>query len=211
MKSFNEPGPTEHELIYLTAFAKEISDETYEIAKYILDDERFPKWSGSGHPHQHHYGYGGLMRHTYEVMELCFMMKSGPYQDHDIDPMELYLAVLFHDSGKMYDYERIPEEEICDPEDNFWRPTKHKRLIHHISRSAVMWTEASSPSARYFIKQSTRDNVLHAILAHHTKREHGSPVAPKTRVAWLLTLCDNMSARMDDADTWDIIKRPQTF
>jgi len=51
------------------------------------------------------------------------------------------------------------------------------------------------------------DKVLHAILAHHGCREAGSPVAPKTREAWLVHFCDGISARMDDADTWDIIKR----
>lgn len=33
-----------------------------------------------------------------------------------------------------------------------------------------------------------------------------SPVAQKTRVAWLLHLCDGISARMDDAETLDVVK-----
>ena len=38
------------------------------------------------------------------------------------------------------------------------------------------------------------------------KRESGSPVAPKSRVAWKLTKCDKLSARINDSDTWDIIE-----
>jgi 23S rRNA maturation-related 3'-5' exoribonuclease YhaM len=49
------------------------------------------------------------------------------------------------------------------------------------------------------------DSVLHAILAHHGRREAGSPVAPKSRIAWLVHLSDQISARMADADTLDII------
>jgi 3'-5' exoribonuclease len=48
--------------------------------------------------------------------------------------------------------------------------------------------------------QQTIDNVLHAILAHHGSREWGSPVVPLTKLAWMLHLCDGISARMDDAE-----------
>jgi len=208
MKPVKAMKPSE-QLNFLTDLAKELG--CYEVSKYVLEDNRFVQWSGSGDPNQHHYGYGGLMIHTAEVVELCFIMREHYEGVHVIDPVELYLAALFHDAGKMFDYEYAADEDV--PDEPFWRSTEHKRLIHHISRSAIIWTEAQySAAARgHAISKEMRDNILHAILAHHTKREHGSPVAPKTRVAWLLTLCDNISARMDDADTWDIIKRPQTF
>jgi 23S rRNA maturation-related 3'-5' exoribonuclease YhaM len=48
------------------------------------------------------------------------------------------------------------------------------------------------------------DEVLHAILAHHGFQEFGSPVQPNSKVAWLLHLCDSISARMDDVDKMDI-------
>ena len=44
------------------------------------------------------------------------------------------------------------------------------------------------------------DEVLHAILSHHGRREYGSPVSPSTRIAWLLHLCDSISARMFDCN-----------
>ena len=43
----------------------------YDIAKFLLEDSRFGVWTGSSKPHQHHYGEGGLVKHTLEVVELC--------------------------------------------------------------------------------------------------------------------------------------------
>ena len=51
-----------------------------------------------------------------------------------------------------------------------------------------------------------QEDVLHVILSHHGNRLAGSPVAPKTREAWIIHLCDGISARLYDADTWDVVK-----
>ena len=66
-----------------------------------------------------------------------------------------------------------------------------------------MWTQAAMRDAVIF--SNYHEDVLHAVLAHHGTREAGSPVAPKSRVAWLVHLCDGISARMYDADTMDVI------
>jgi 23S rRNA maturation-related 3'-5' exoribonuclease YhaM len=67
-----------------------------------------------------------------------------------------------------------------------------------------MWTQASEKYPIIYDKYHER--VCHAILAHHGTREWGSPIAPLSRVAWLVHLCDNLSARMYDAETLDIVK-----
>ena len=48
------------------------------------------------------------------------------------------------------------------------------------------------------------DEVLHCILSHHGQRAWGSPVAPKSIEAWILHLCDGLSARADDYKTLDL-------
>jgi len=179
----------------LTVNAKKL--DVYDVSKDILKDPKFSVWSGSSKVFQHHYGKGGLIRHTSEVVDLCFRVKD--YYDYAIDPKELFLAALFHDVGKMYDYEPV--------NDNFneWESTPHKRMIHHISRSGIIWSENAKKDD--IIHKDYHDKVLHAILSHHMERAFGSPVAPRSRVAWLLTLCDNISARLFDADTWDVLDR----
>lgn len=188
----------------LWAIAKEHG--VLEIANFVLTDPRFPIWSGSSKPHQHHYGDGGLAQHTFEVVDLClstnaYFAKIGK----DSDPRKVVLAALFHDCGKMWDYEQTVWTQANA--DNYtpgeWQGNKHKRLVHHISRSALVWNQAlqtAGPKISFF---DPDNDILHAILAHHGQREWGSPVSPGTRLAWLLHLCDGLSARLDDCDKWD--------
>ena len=175
----------------------------YDIASVVIADPRFELWSGSSKEHQHHYGKGGLIKHTCEVVELCFanfnLLKSSTFcHIIDIDPIELYLSALFHDCGKMWDYEPIDEEYTK------WRGTEHKRSIHHVSRSVISWNHACAFHIFKYAKYA--DSVTHNILSHHGQREWGSPVMPKTKAAWLLHLCDGISARMNDADKCDFVK-----
>jgi len=205
------------ELVHkITSQAENISKEVYIVCKDILEDKRFRVWSASSNSNQHHYGQGGLIQHTSEVIDICLKIKELYAKKYEIDTIELFLSAFFHDIGKMwdyipkkpenildYDYEHIINAKYMDYPYDEWESTPHKRLIHHISRSGLVWSENAKKSQ--IIYKDYHDKVLHAILSHHTKREYGSPVAPKSRIAWILTLCDNLSARMYDADSWDIL------
>jgi 3'-5' exoribonuclease len=174
--------------------------EVLPLANAILDDGRFALCSGSAKKIHHHYGNGGLLQHTFEVVELC--LQNNEYfkpLNKAVCEQKLFLAALFHDAGKMWDYDFLPsknDKNICE-----WQATPHKRNIHHISRSGIVWSQ----TAKDYGFQD-QDEVLHAILAHHGLRAWGSPVAPNSRLAWLLHLCDGISARMDDGDQWDCLK-----
>lgn len=165
---------------------------------FIYEYPQFEVWSGSHNKILHHYGKGGLVRHTCEIVEIGLGIIPQLKLESLIDPVEFYFAALFHDAGKMYDYESL------DSGYHDWVPTEHRRLIHHLPRSGIIWHDMISTDHELYVKY--HDSVLHAILAHHGRRDAGSPVAPKTRVAWLLHLCDGISARMDDANTLDIVK-----
>ena len=163
-----------------------------DVAKIVIEDEKFSIWSGSSKPNLHHYGKGGLLKHTTEVVELCLLNNNFLNQmGKGTDDRELFLAALFHDIGKCWDYEPTNSDM------SEWQGTVHKRRIHHISRSALVWNFNSF----YFkLDNDISDNVLHAILAHHGQRAWGSPVAPATTTAWLLHLCDGISARSEDCE-----------
>ena len=170
--------------------------EVRGLAEKILYDPNFFIWSGSGYEGQHHYGEGGLARHTLEVLKLAF--NCAETLDTDIDKDVLFISAIYHDIGKLWDYER--DNSIED----FWVPTDHKRSIHHISRSAMFFHEQAN---KLNFDSEFIDKVLHCILSHHMQREWGSPVSPKSKEAWLLCLCDNISARMNDCETWDFVKK----
>ena len=181
---------------YLRRKAKELNVE--DVAFHVLNHPRFFLWSGSSKPNQHHYGKHGLIVHTAEVAHLCHI--NNLVFKSSIDDRWLYLAALFHDCGKMWDYEPLSENYET------WGSTSHKRQVHHISRSALIWHEATLNHKVEGLTQSIIDDILHAILAHHGQRDYGSPVAPNTQLAWMLHLCDGISARMYDAGQWDGVK-----
>jgi 3'-5' exoribonuclease len=184
----------------LKKLAKEVDDQggiVVQLANHLIDQPIFQKCSGSPRPELHHYGDHGLVVHTSEVVRGCLHM-ANLYSRYKIDKTELYLAALYHDAGKTRDYHEIDNPEAP------WGSTDHKRNIYHISRSVIIWTLALerlgiSPKFR----EKYEDKVVHAILAHHGRREWGSPVGPNSRVAWLLHLCDNISARLCDVNTID--------
>jgi 3'-5' exoribonuclease len=182
----------------LWSIAKELN--VVEVANYVLTNEKFQIWSGSSSPHTHHYGNGGLAQHTLEVCELCLLNnKYNKSLSKDVDDGRLFLAALFHDVGKIWDYElddsvsgKMGSEAA--PE---WRSNNHKKLIHHISRSVIEWNQAA---IKCKLNYEHIDEVTHCILSHHGQQSWGSPVEPKTKMAWLLHLCDGISARLDDCD-----------
>jgi len=167
----------------------------YMLSKY----PHFKDWSGSHAPMFHHYERNGLARHTAEIVELGFSTITTLHLENQVDPKEFFLAGLYHDAGKMFDYRPVTTDF------SQWTSTEHRRLIHHLPRSVIIFHDAAVENS---LPKSLEDNVIHAILAHHGCREAGSPVAPKSRVAWLLHLCDGLSARMDDCERFDIVKPP---
>lgn len=191
-----KPPPTAFEILESRARQHNV----HHIWKFLLHQyPEFQFWSGSHNRLLHHYGKGGLVQHTLEVVELGLHTIPELNLCGKVDPIEYYLAALFHDTGKIYDYEPL--------DDNYrdWAPTEHRRIIHHIPRSALIWHDMVIKDSELY--ERYHDSVLHAILAHHGKREHGSPVAPKTHVAWMLHLCDGLSARMNDCDKIDVLKK----
>jgi 3'-5' exoribonuclease len=177
---------------------KSLGKDISLLSLSVLDKVNFGLWTGSL-DNKHHYGTGGLARHTLEVVNVA--LNTNKILNCNVDESELYLACLFHDVGKLWDYKKT--ESNSDVDD--WEGTLHKRTLHHISRSGLVWHDSIIKFPQLYDKY--HDNVLHAILAHHGNREWGSPVSPYTKCAWLLHLSDSMSARMNDCDKCDIVNR----
>jgi 3'-5' exoribonuclease len=188
-----------YNLIDLTKWSQRFGPEVEQISKVVLENPKFATWWG-GLKGQHHDFSGGLAKHTTEVVELCFNSVETLGLTTKINKKELFLSALFHDAGKMYDYQPRDIGDCYGPD---MVAAPHKRTIHHITRSAIIWSHAVSEYPEFSDKY--HDSVLHNILSHHGHREWGSPVAPKTQVAWLLHLCDGISARMNDCDRLDLV------
>jgi len=161
-----------------------------KLSSWILDQKIFINCSGSSSNDKHHYGDHGLVMHTYEVVRSCMILADfyTTLRDYDIDYKILFLAALFHDSGKTRDYEF---------KDGSWQSTGHHHKIHHIPRSVLLFNKAMDEVGDENLEY-LRDEVTHVILSHHGRREWRSPVQPSTREAWILHLSDSLSARLDD-------------
>lgn len=166
-----------------------------EIAEPLFEDERFHNWPASING-KHHYWNGGLANHTLEVVKLCMnVYDTLGYKLSTFGKDELFLAALFHDSGKMYDYKVMNPTEIMSAWEWGYNEPHHNQ-IGHITRSVLIWE-----SYAYAVLDNDRiDNVTHAILSHHGRKEWGSPVTPKTRLAYILHHCDSISARCEDCE-----------
>lgn len=203
-------NPTYPELLRSMAVKMNVMPVYDEL---IYQYPQFERWPGSHNKMLHHYEEGGLARHTWEIVDVGMHIIPQLNLCGKVDPREYYLAALFHDTGKLFDYEPVIQKTTLAGIDwgketiTEWKSTEHKRLIYHLPRSAIIWHDIVGKFSE--LNDMYHDRVLHAILAHHGQREFGSPVAPKTRVAWLLYLCDSISARMDDCERLDVVKPPE--
>lgn len=149
------------------------------LAEVVLSDVRFKNGiaSASHHPPSHR-TVGGLPLHTYEVA-LAAMEMSGT--DRRLEH-QAWLVSVWHDFGKIHEYE--------------WRDCGVQKLpfaqrIGHIAWSWATFIQAGSG----LLDGAELEDMGHAILAHHGRKEFGSPVIPQTKLAMILHTADGMSAR----------------
>jgi 3'-5' exoribonuclease len=91
------------------------------------------------------------------------------------------VAALFHDYGKIHEYAFTADGVDKLP---FQRRTGH-----------VVWSWAAFLEMAKNLTPEETEDIGHALLAHHGRREWGSPVEPQTRLAYIIHTADMMSAR----------------
>lgn len=156
----------------------------------VLEDPSFEIWTGAI---KHHHAYvGGLLSHTLEVAQFCdFTASQHPGINRDV----LITGAIWHDYGKIWDYE--PVYETLSKEGpalliKEWRNTSHKNRIYHICRSYYEFLRAAENTNH--ISNKDIEHIAHLVLSHHNLPEHESPRRPLTIEAWALHLADMNSA-----------------
>ena len=131
----------------------------------------------------HHAYVGGLAYHTLSLLALATNINLYP-----INRAVVYGAILLHDIGKT--------RELSNYVDTSYTTEGH--LFGHIALADEMLTEA-----RIKLGISRDDTwyqqLRHAMLSHHNKKEQGSPVEPKTLEAIFITHLDELDAKMSSA------------
>lgn len=150
-----------------------------DLCKQILEEPLFATApaSSSHHPLPHQ-EEGGLALHTLEVAEHALSM-SGNIRSLQIRAL---VASVFHDYGKIYEYEFV---------DGKATKTLFNKRIGHIPYSYAFFLQKSEG----VLSPEDIDEISHAILAHHGRREWGSPVEPATKLAFILHTSDMLSTK----------------
>lgn len=130
----------------------------------------------------HHNYMGGLSEHSLSMCEMVDVVcKHYPQLNRDL----LISAALIHDVGKTAEMSGAITTEY----------TLEGRLEGHISIANGWLSEVASKLKL----EATEEAVLlhHMILSHHGHYEFGSPVLPMLQEAEVLSLLDNLDARMN--------------
>lgn len=128
----------------------------------------------------HHACVGGLLEHTLAVARIVLTACTlYPELEHDL----AVTVTLLHDLGKVRAYDPMS-----------FQLTEEGLLWTHLYEGASAVQHAIDSLPGFSVELRLR--VVHAILAHHGRLEHGSPVLPSTLEAIVLHYADNL-----DGDT----------
>lgn len=191
-----------------------ISESIYKqlVGNLILANwQAFSVWPAASS--FHHYAMGGLMVHTAEVIEqseIIADMWESKYGPYFINKPLLLSAALLHDIAKV-------RELAVDVKSGATEYSTEAALGTHITMGVSMIDieayrihfgyqtynineineEVGLKSAEQLAEEAEALNLLkHCILAHHGKKEYGSPIDMNCPEAYIIHIADEISAEM---------------
>ena len=154
------------------------------LMSFFIDDKAFARRfkSHSAAKSVQHGFIGGLLEHTLSVAQLCSMIAGHyPFIDRDL----LITGALLHDIGKTSELSPFPQNDYTD----------EGQLLGHIIIGARMAEEHIASIDGF--PERLRNELVHMILSHHGELEYGSPKKPALIEAMVLSLADNMDAKVE--------------
>lgn len=137
----------------------------------------------------HHAFVGGLLMHTYNIMQMC--EATGRVYGDDLIDMDLLLTGAFcHDMGKRREFLLSKVGLVTE----YSLPGQ---LMGHL----VMGAQEIADIAKELNIPEESEQVLllqHLLLSHHGELEYGSPVVPKVIEAEILSRMDMLDARIEN-------------
>lgn len=133
----------------------------------------------------HHEYVSGLAHHVLGMLELSeFLVKKYPIINKDL----LYSGVILHDFGKIIELSGVISTEYTTP----------GKLLGHIT---IACNEIYAIAIENEWENTDEIMLLqHLILSHHGKLEFGSPKLPFVVEAEVLSIVDNLDARLNMLD-----------
>lgn len=186
-KKFVPSAPVEKEILvqklnhYLASFQDENVSKlvNFIIKKYY---DKYIEWPAA--VRNHHNYVSGLLYHSITMADLGEeVCKIYPQINRDV----LIGGALIHDVGKII--------ELSGPIATSF--TLEGKLLGHIS---IMQAEVREDCHQLGINGEIAVVMEHMVLSHHGKMEFGSPVLPLTRESLILSMIDDMDAKMTILD-----------
>ncbi|MCP4567209.1 MAG: HD domain-containing protein [FCB group bacterium] len=129
----------------------------------------------------HHDTIGGLAEHSLSMCEVVVRLADHyPKLDRDL----LICGALFHDIGKIWEYEVAASIDFTDA----------GRLVGHINQGDEYITGLADEIE--FFPDELLTHLRHLIVSHQGEKAKGSPVVPQTPEAVFLHAVDEMDANM---------------
>ncbi len=129
----------------------------------------------------HHAYRGGLLEHTVSMAELAVRV-CGHYPKIDRDLV--LIGVLFHDLGKLQELGAMPANDY----------TLEGRLVGHVVIGRDLLRERCAAIDGF--PDDLRLALEHLVLSHQGRLEFGSPVAPMTPEAFVLSAIDDLDSKL---------------
>jgi 3'-5' exoribonuclease len=129
----------------------------------------------------HHAYLGGLLKHTFSMMEIALFVA----RHYSLDKELLLTGVLFHDIGKMFEFNISPAVNL----------TMDGGLTGHLMIGNRIFLELSGKIEEFPGELSLK--IQHLIISHHGEKEYGSPEMPKTREALVLHVIDLLDSKVN--------------
>jgi len=132
----------------------------------------------------HHAFRYGLLMHTYFMMcHADHMARFYPFVDRDL----LLTGTFCHDLAKAKEYDLSPAGLVTDY-------SVPGQLLGHLYMGAA---DVGNVCRELGISEEKSMLLQHMLLSHHGKPEFGATVPPKTAEAMLLSMIDDLDAKME--------------
>ena len=174
------------EIIQILAVIKNPSIKAL-VDEFLKDKELMKKFCTAPAATQNHHSYiGGLLEHTHNMLNVAkAIMPYYPQLQSDL----VLAGIFLHDMGKT--------DELSY--DMAFSYTDSGQLIGHIVQTILMVSNKTKvlEKAGLTVDKQILENLEHIILSHHGQYEFGSPKLPMTAEAFLVSLLDNIDAKIN--------------
>ncbi len=129
----------------------------------------------------HHAYRGGFLEHVLKIAEVGRLLAEKYEANADL----VVAGAILHDIGKLQELEYETSA----------RYSREGNLIGHITLGAMAVRDAARAIPEF--PASLLTQIEHLIVSHHGSKEFGSPVEPMTLEAFILSMADDLDAKIN--------------